>query len=238
MGTVAALSRSLTFWVVILLAIAVALGVLGMLLADEFDPWGEIGKSGIELGVVVLGGAALTTIITARQTERENQRQETEAFRLSLLHELTEAYDGLKEARRTLRAAGFQAPSGTLTAEQVEDFTEQMRSLSELQLALEGSVRMIQGRPDVLANAEALIPHLRRLEKYVNGLIQEWEQNNAAIARDRDGSRVANLHALQGFLAPAGTPDGFKENVSEPVALLIREIQGLRPSSRKRVGRR
>ena len=110
-----------------------------------------------------------------------------------------------------------------------------MQSLNKLQLAFEGCVRRIRGQPGVLAHAELLVPHLRRLEEYVNKLVHEWQDVGKAIAPGCDASLVADLQALQRFLAPAWTPDGFKENASAPVALLVSEIEALRPTSSKRV---
>jgi hypothetical protein len=214
------------------LVIAVVITALGTLWADELDFWGELAKAGIQLGVVVVGGAVLTTMISVLQAERENRRQESEALRLSILRDLTTAYDGLKEARRTLRASGLRSPSGELTAEQVDEFGAEMRSLNKLQLSLERCAKKIRTQSGMLANAGLLACHISRLEEYAHELIQEWEENSEEIVPGGDARSVANLQALQRFLAPAWTPDGFKENASAPMALLVREIEALRPTRR------
>jgi hypothetical protein len=203
----------------------------GALWADELDLWAEVGKAGIQLAVVVIGGAVFATILRALEAEREKRQQRSEALRLSLLRELSTAYAGLKDVRRTLRASGFGSPSGRLTAEQVEEFVAQMKALIKLQLSLERCVHEIRAQPDLLANGELLVRPISQLEQYVHGLIREWEQNGTAIARGVDASTVLRLQALQTFLAPAWTPGGFKENASAPMQLAERAIHAVQPTA-------
>jgi len=144
------------------------------------DFWGEIGKTGIELGVVVIGGAVLTTGITALQTKHENRRQESESLRRLLLHHLIAAYNSLKAARRALRGAGLESPSGTLTAEQVKEFKTQMEALSDAELTIAQCIRQIETQPDVLANADRqVLTDLSQLEEYVRRLWTMGEQGKS-----------------------------------------------------------
>ena len=145
-------------------AIAISFATLGALRAQEFDLWAELGKAGVQLGVIVLGGAALTTIVRAFEAERENRLKALEAERDNrrrrnekLRGDLLTAYDDLKSIRRTLRTSGFSSPSGVLSAEQAAEFAKQMRALADVDLSLQRIHREIQTDPDQFPNPEPLM---------------------------------------------------------------------------------
>ena len=205
-------------------AIAVAFATFGALWAKDLDFWAELGKAGVQFGVVVIGGAALATILKAVETERETKRQQREAFRLSLLRELTTAYEGLKEARRTLRGL---PSTGPLTAEQVEKVRAQMKTLGEHQRSLEHLVHQIQVNPHGLANAERLVDPIIQLERYVFSLTDEWERHGATIAVGADASRVASLLVLRRFLEPVWGGGGFRAEAGVPVQQALHELNAM-----------
>jgi len=143
------------------------------------DFWGEIGKTGIELGVVVIGGAVLTTGITALQTKHENRRQESESLRRLLLHHLIAAYNSLKAARRALLAAGLESvghlDGGASQGVQDADGSAQRRRLTIAQC-----IRQIEIQPDFLANADKqVLTDLSQLKEYVRRLWTMGEQGKS-----------------------------------------------------------
>jgi hypothetical protein len=57
---------------------------------------------------------------------------------------LWDAYNRIKTVRRALRAAGFAAPSGKLTDEQIAAYHRRMVELNDAQLSLEKLVKVIK----------------------------------------------------------------------------------------------
>jgi hypothetical protein len=217
-------------------AVGAVLIMIGAVAGKDFDLPGEIGKAGIELGLIVVGGTVLTTVITTRQGRLADQRQQSEALRNWLLDEIMGAYRGLKEARRSLRAAGLQAPSRELTEDQVRAFRTQMESLNSIQLSLEDCVKMIEARPNLLDDAERLKPKLNQLKTYVKSMVEDWEQHGESVTTNAEANTVRRLDALQGFLGQPWSVGGFKLNASQPVRQLIGEILALRPTPSKSHG--
>jgi hypothetical protein len=209
----------LTF--VIGFALAVVFSMLGALLAENFDLWYELGKAGVQLGVIVVGGGALTTIVKALDAAREEKRRRIEEARGRVSAELSEAYSRIKDVRRALRAAGFRSPTGVLRADQVAELKSEMRSLSEIELSLEQRRREIRVQPDLFANGAVLDDAIGRIERYISGVVEEWE--GARIVEGVDASEVGALLALQDFLAPA-SESKFGANASMPMRVLQREL--------------
>ena len=92
-------------------------------------------------------------------------------YRLSILHDLLDAYNGIKTARRSLPAFCLQMPqSGSLSAGQIAEYRSQSRSLMEIQLSLEKIVRELETRPDLFRASDGLRDALDDAETYVHDL--------------------------------------------------------------------
>jgi len=91
----------------------------------------EMAKGGIQLFVVVVVGTAVAYAFRREESERDHRRRLDE-YRRGVLLELVEAYNRIKEVRRTLRAYGFRSPrsdtqsADTLSADQSNEFQTQM----------------------------------------------------------------------------------------------------------------
>ncbi len=148
--------------------IAVGLAAVGFLEETKrSDFWLEVGKAGIQLGVIVIAGGAVTfgfkllesqradrakgleaeraALASEQELERAERRRRDE-YLLDVLRQLIEAYHEVKAVRRTLCAYGFCKPGSDdgrpagwdeLAADRVEQFRLQMSSLVKAQLELE-----------------------------------------------------------------------------------------------------
>ena len=212
-------------------AVAVVLIVVGSISASG-DVALEVAKAGLELlGVALLGGA-VAAAFRWLEDDRDEQRR-LDDYRAARVGELWDAYHRIKAVRRALRAAGFAAPSGKLTGEQVAVFCTRMVELNDAQLNLERLVKLIDGQDDVFGEECGSITRwISQAEGYVGGIIKAWEnsqaiQAGADLADIRMQSADKKLGNLWPFLdgAYAG---GFKSDVSIPIRDAATKIQSLR----------
>lgn len=202
-------------------AIAIAFVVTGIVAAPSrrSDLWFELAGAGIQLFVVAIVGTAVTFALRDREVKRDERRRLDE-YRLSLRHELLDAYHRIKAVRRTLRGLGFDAPEpdGTLGADQCEEFLKEMRALVNAQLSLEMIEREIPAQEPIFRpDAERIEELVKGAEEYVNEVIKDWERYGTEIvAGSKTGQATMRLQNLRDFLASA--KDGeFKDRVSEPL---------------------
>jgi hypothetical protein len=186
--------------------IALVVGLLLIVLAflgtngtDRVPLWTEVGKTGLQVAVVVLLGAVVNTTLKhqeelradgrKRQEElRANHRKDLEAlrddrrrlndYRQSILLELRTAYEDLKRVRRELRVDGFTdrdgRDPGCLDGDRRGVYHAHMRKVSDAQLALEEVVTKLGTLPD----GEKLGWSVQSMAKYVDELVGEWEESD------------------------------------------------------------
>jgi hypothetical protein len=178
--------RTMSWWnwrraaiAVFLFAVAVAVGLItvGSIWASGDVPL-EAAKAGLQLLAVAIFGGAVAAAFRWLEAYRDEQRR-TEAasrveqrrceaasreeerrlddYRAARVAELWDAYNRIKTVRRALRAAGFAAPSGKLTDEQIAVFRTRMVELNDAQLSLEKLVKLINGQKDVFGREYASI---------------------------------------------------------------------------------
>jgi hypothetical protein len=148
---------------------------------------------------------------------------------------LWDAYNRIKTVRRALRAAGFAAPSGKLTDEQIAAYHRRMVELNDAQLSLEKLVKVIKGQEDVSGEEYASITDgILGAERYVGHIITGWE-NSQAIRVGADLAEIRKLSANKrsgnpwSFLDSTSAAEaGFKDQVSRPIRDAVTKIQSLR----------
>jgi len=191
-------------------------------------------KGGIQLFVVVVVGTAVAYAFRREESERDHRRRLDE-YRRGVLLELVEAYNRIKEVRRTLRAYGFRSPrsdtqsADTLSADQSNEFQTQMRVLAKAQLSLEKIRREIGAQPQIFRThgddrIECLI---RKAGDYVNKVVDDWEKSGVTIVAGADAHLLDdkdNFKNLQAFLDRARHGQ-FEQEVSDPVECVERLIQ-------------
>ena len=215
-------------------AVAVALTIIGSILSSPqlSDPWLEVAKAGLQLGVIVLVGGAVTYGFKFLESERDAQARRDE-YLLGMIRNLVESYNQIKSVRRTLRAYGFLKPevprpdAHRFTAEQVDAYRKQMFVLMEAQLRLEEISREIKAQPQVFEHSEALKVLIHSGESYVNEVIGDWEDHGVDVVVGAHAGRTTDVFKhLQNFLGSSSAEVGGIKTLSEPVGEIQRLIQG------------
>ena len=223
--------------------VAVSLIIVGSIWASGDVPL-EAAKAGLQLLAVAIFGGAVAAAFRWLEAYRDEQRRSEadsreqqrrlDDYRAARVAELWDAYNRIKTVRRALRAAGFAAPSGKLTDEQIAVFRTRMVELNEAQLGLEKLVKLINGQEDVFGREYASITDgISRAEHYVGHIITAWENSQAIragadLAEIRTPSASKKLSNLWPFLDRASAADGFKSEVSIPIRDAATKIQSLR----------
>jgi hypothetical protein len=215
-------------------SVAVALTIIGSIRSSpqRSDPWLEVAKAGLQLGVIVLVGGAVTYGFKFLDSER-NVRARRDEYLLGVIRNLVESYNRVKSVRRTLRAYGFLKPeaprpdSHRFTVEQVDAYRKQMFVLVEAQLRLEEISREIKAQPQVFEHSEALKVLIHTGESYVNDVIGDWEDHGIDVVVGAHAGRTTDVFKhLQHFLGPSRAGVGGIKVLSEPVGEIQRLIQG------------
>lgn len=225
------------------LAVALLIGgyaAVGSSDQQDHDTGVEAVKAGFQLLVVVLAGGAVTAVLNLlvqtgeerrrqRETDQEERRRVNDAA-LELLRELIATYNRLKASRRLLRAAGLRrpAPEGSLSPAQCEELERQMRALVEIQLTFERIGREIGVRVedrDRMAGRTGHAAELARMERYVNEVVEEWEDEGGALTASGFAfEKLASLTRFQGFLdlREDDPSQRFRQEVANP----LRRLEG------------
>jgi hypothetical protein len=223
-------------------AVAVALITVGSIWASGDVPL-EAAKAGLQLLAIAIFGGAVAAAFRWLEASRDELRRSEAAsreeerrlddYRAARVVELWDAYHQIKSVRRALRAAGFAAPSGKLTDEQIEAFHTRMLELNDAQLTLEKLVKLIDGQEDVFGpECASITDGISRAEQYIGHIITDWEESQAI----RVGADLAEIRKqsatkprkLWPFLDSAHADDGFKKQVSAPIRDAATKIQSLR----------
>jgi hypothetical protein len=189
----------------IALAAALALFLIAVALAvanDRDALWVELGKQGMQLLLLAVIGGAVGLAYKSFEQRRESERRERD-YRLGLFHDLVGAYTGVKAARRTLRALGFQKPTASaLSAAQADGYRRQMEAINAHQLAIETINFELKERDRVFDEATNRIgDQLERGEEYLQDLIREWECDGVEIKEAATCEVAVRFPLLHKFLA-------------------------------------
>jgi hypothetical protein len=138
------------------------------------------------------------------ETNREiHQRQ------LGSFMEVVAAYNGVKSVRRTLKSLGLKTHEGVMDELQVAGFHAQMARLNELQLVFEAMVRELGETALFGDDTDAIVTELNGVERYLNRVLEIWEENGSTI---RSGSPTAPVaHGLSGLISGSRFASGVVE---------------------------
>jgi len=204
------------------------------------DVWSEVAKAGVQVVVVGVAGGALTAVWKAL-TDRREEAAVTRGKIREEFADLVVLYNGVKSVRRALRSLGLDAKlhidqdanrnkgdgysttlgglsdlkaaglSTELTREQAEGFREQMQILNELQLGYEAKQRQFE-QANLLGDDRAEIAEtLERIEKYLNGLVDLWEEHGWSI---QEGTK---LDAVSPHLQALFRKETFRPALTDPM---------------------
>jgi hypothetical protein len=154
----------------------------------------------------------------ARDRRRTLQRE---------LHQgLVSGYNEAKRARRLLRARGRanSVPDSTNPTINAAEYDRQLEALSSAQLSIELAIRRIEVNRNMFPRHDELLRALTTVGKYLNSIIDEWEEIRPTITEARASLPMAVLPELDAFIRHyADSPrfrDGFKIPFDEALRLL------------------
>jgi hypothetical protein len=182
------------------------------------------------VAVAVLGGlATLATAMFRDSLKRDAEQRDAAAARRrqqddllrGLLDETLTAYNRVKRIRRLLSAFTAEG-SGRIT---LDVYDEQMRALMDQQLEFERFKRHSPFIDDerlrltALPSSSVLTEHYRKIEKYLNWAIDEYQSKRHLVAESDDGLPVCELRDLTGFIRRGFIP-GAADRIDEIIAAL------------------
>lgn len=170
--------------------------------------------------VVVLGsGVSVTFQMISRAEDVRERRRELQRQ----LHDLLVCgYNDAKRARRLLKA---RARIGSATpAIDAAVYDAQLEALSSAQLSIELATRRVEMNRPFFSDADVLVESLRRVAKYLNTIIDEWED---ALPRLKSLDRInaSDLPQLEVFLRPPAESLLFFEGFKKPFDLALRLLE-------------
>lgn len=162
-----------------------------------------------------------------RQKEDEHARRDARRRLQREFHsEFIQTYNATKKVRRLLRArAGF-----TMTALDAESYDEQMQHLIDAQLNFEFFVYRARSNPDLFSNV-SLAPDLERMEKYLNGIINEYESKFSDFAKRQETIPVdSQFSKLKEFIGSTPSAKDFKSDFKDCFHKVVVELEKLMTS--------
>jgi hypothetical protein len=223
--------------VVLLVAIAAAIAVVAFVVDTEAQkgvPTAVIGAA-IELLFVGLIGGVLTAAIQEQlAAQEEARRQEAAAaedrrrlndYRLRLLLDVVSAYNLVKGARRTLRAAGLMEPTGTtLDAWQVDRYRTELSTINEAQLQIEKIGRELETDLAQLTRHQEVVDGIEAAKSYLENILRGWEKESPGVELG-EVAALTRQEALTNFLSTTKDENHFRVGMSSHMDRIERAIR-------------
>ncbi|GAA0700435.1 hypothetical protein GCM10010193_64000 [Kitasatospora atroaurantiaca] len=230
-----------------LVMVAVVAGIAGTgLLAIELSPGPEPNTAPHDLaqvcmqvlGLSVLGFLVGLATFKLQQARLEQQRQ---ADRIrAFLTEMLDAYHGVKQARRMLKAESAPRTAPSITA---KAYSRLLSDLSKHQLVFETLARSAQliegyvdngcaipvkeaGDPSECGRAsvtQSLTGHFEEIESYLNGVVTEFEEHYQRVP-SHGRIRLADLD-LDETIRFLYETDEFKAKVSRRITAMVEALE-------------
>lgn len=206
-----------------LLAVGIAgclmFAILGKLLATVIQY--DVFKLLAQLFVVTVLGAAATMLYADLSWAREKREQEREILR-ETLRQLIEAYNECKRVRRLLRARAVCTEHSGKKLVRRDRYDVLLERLNDAQLRLEFYKRYVTWNTDLFGEALGVAEHLEAGEKYLNLVVDEWENATQECWSDESTGDLERFPKLKELIAAA--EEGFKPSVADPFETALRSI--------------
>ena len=206
---------NLALVLVILFFVGIAIAVwANSLSATQNDIWSSISRAGVGIAFTTVAGVIATGAFRLVDVRRGRDQERRKIF-----HDVVEAYNQIKSARRRLRALGLlEARKEVLHAEEVKELRSAMAELNDAQLRFEAIKRECE-QSDLFTNKGSIITELGSVEAYVNYcLLKKWELNASRIWDGADPSVLDNLE-VKDFIGRGGD-----RHFDDKVAIRLRRI--------------
>jgi hypothetical protein len=204
--------RSLFF--PIILTVIAAFGV-AMFIADSDAISRRIGPELFAMTyqfflLIVLGSGVSVMFQTIAQGRELRERRRILQREIHLA--LVSGYNDAKRARRLLRARGRCDSDGSVDS---HEYDTQLQALSDAQLAIELATRRIELNRNLFVKADELIKELNVVGRYLNCIVDEWEDTKPAVAVS---TRIclADLPQLDTFLHSPDEAPRFRSGFKAP----------------------
>ncbi len=196
----------------------------------------EVAKALLQLGAVAVIGTLVSMLLWEYQAEqtrldedrdRDHQAQVRARELARRRHEYRDelltgtlarvvcAYSKAKKARRLLRARVGVSPGAPGWVALV-DYDCYIGMVNEAQLELETLKGDVKTSAVAFSMASDIKEWLKSMERYLGGLIKEYEANRHLVAKEGIPMRFDQLKNLSDFLGKAEEGNGFKKDVIDP----------------------
>jgi hypothetical protein len=166
--------------------------------------------------IVVIGGAV--SLLYKRFSDERDRDRERRALLRQMHSELLHAYNAAKRGRRILRAHVNRGPDSGVASGQavgVVEYEEQVNSVMDAQLTFEVYAKRAEAKL-WFASGEKLAKNLRSIERYLNAIIDEYEDKRYSFAGTPPSKPLAELPKLAEFIGPYKAAKCFQEQFKYP----------------------
>jgi hypothetical protein len=190
-----------------------------------------------QVGLVLVGGAALSLLTfeyqqTRRKMEEErDEERRREEYRQELLKttlaQATASYTEIKRARRLMRGLALRLGNDQPPAILTSDYDKQMVALIDAQLQFENLVHDVETSATAFTSAPTLEVKLKGVENHLSQLITEYEKVRPKFSGEHPRIPLDELPLLDSFLARfEDKPEKFREGF-EPLKSGFLKVQEL-----------
>jgi hypothetical protein len=191
----------------------------------RLDP--EVFKLSYQFLLIVVLGSAVTLSFQAIAVGRD-ARDKRRSMQREIHDALVEAYNDAKHARRLLRARARTGGNGADPSVDprldVDEYDGQMEAVSRAQLGIELVIRRIKFNSRSFRRAKEITTHLGIVEKYLNQVIDEWEDVRVQSRRS-PRLTVHSLPALDDFLRHYDHSARFRLEFKVPFASALQLLE-------------
>lgn len=192
------------------------------------DP--EVFKLTYQFLLIVVLGSAVTVSFQAVAVARD-AREKRRTMQREIHDALVQAYNDAKQARRLLRASVSSGEPHSVNNSRVvfRQYDKQLEAVSRAQLGIELVIRRIRFNHTSFKRSDEIVGHLKTVEKYLNRVIDEWEEVRRNSDTDPPQVVVSELPALDDFLRhydeSAVFGREFKESFAAALQLLEQAVR-------------
>lgn len=174
----------------------------------------EFFKAGLQLFTVGVIGGAIAFLYRSIERRSDRDRENT-LRRKEFVARLGDEYRSTKAIRSILRGRGLTSfqhdPPGVLTKKQLTSYDEQIVLINQAKNRLESLTIEVESFEDVVSDRDTLVRNLKKMEKYLSGVVTEWEEH-----RQQREVNFAELRRLDGLTRRDPGAGTFREEFQKP----------------------
>jgi len=176
--------------------------IWGKQIEEHLQP--EVFKLSFEFLLVVVVGGAVSLLYEQFSAERELRQKRRDLLR-QMHAELLKAFNDAKRIRRKLRAhVGYKSGRAFSPESKVRsaEYKEAMEAIIDAQLTFEVYAKRAEDTQLWFASGEGLAVELRKIEVYLNEIIDEYQEKANSFVEIPSGKALAELPVLAEFIGP------------------------------------